>query len=115
MQANPSAPPVSGESAWRMALQFARPERALLLLALMIAAGLREGLGLLMIVPILQSLVPGEALPGALAQIIGKQSPATLGILLAVFVLLVALRAGVGLWLRIEATRLNAHIVDGLR
>jgi ATP-binding cassette subfamily C protein len=113
MQPHPSAAPVSRESAWRMALEFARPGRALLVLALMIVVGLSEGLGLLMIVPILQSLVPGEALPGVLAWLDGKPLP--LGILLAAFVVLVTLRASAALWQRIEATRLNARIVDGLR
>ena len=103
------------ESPWRMALELAGPGRAALVLALMLLVGLTEGLGLLMLVPILQSLVPGAAMPGALGWLFGAAGPPSLGVLLAVFVLLVALRAAAGLWQRVEATALNARIVDGLR
>lgn len=103
------------EKPWRMALELARPGRALLVLGLMVFVGFTEGLGLLMIVPILQSLVPASAPPGALARLFGETGPPSLGVLLAIFVLLVALRAAAGLWQRVESTRLNARIVDGLR
>jgi ATP-binding cassette subfamily C protein len=103
------------ESPWRIALDLAGRGRTLLVLLLMLFVGLTEGLGLLMIVPILQSLVPGSAAPGALGPLLGGVAPPALGVLLAVFVLLVALRAAAGFWQRVEATRLNARIVDGLR
>src|SRR5688572_25705894 len=108
------APPAR-ENPWRMALELARPGRALLVLALMLLVGLTEGLGLLMIVPILQTLVPGEATPGALGSLVGEAGAPSLGVLLAMFVLLVALRALASLWQRVEGALLNARIVDGLR
>jgi ATP-binding cassette subfamily C protein len=98
-----------------MALEFAHPAQALLVLGLMLVVGLTEGLGLLMIVPILQSLVPGEALPGTLAWLVGARDLPALGVLLSAFVLLVALRASAMLWQRVVMTRFNARIVDGLR
>ena len=103
------------EKPWRMALALARPGRTLLVLALMLLVGLTEGLGLLMIVPILQSLVPGAAVPDVFARLLGEAGPPSLGVLLALFVLLVVLRALATLWQRVEAARLNARIVDGLR
>src|SRR6478609_4872077 len=106
---------MTSESPRRMALALARPGRAALVLVLMLLVGFTEGLGLLMIVPILQSLVPGSGVPGALGWLFGPAGPPSLGVLLAVFVLLVALRAAAGLWQRVEATELNARIVDGLR
>jgi ATP-binding cassette subfamily C protein len=103
------------ENPWRMALTLARPGRALLVLVLMLLVGLTEGLGLLMIVPILQSIVPGATVPGMLGWLFGAAGPPSLEVLLGVFVVLVALRAGAGLWQRVEATKLNARVVDGLR
>jgi ATP-binding cassette subfamily C protein len=96
-------------------LALARPGRTLLVLSLMLLVGLTEGLGLLMIVPILQTLSPGATAPAALAGLTGRAAPPSLGTLLAIFVLLVALRAGATLWKGVEAARLNARIVDGLR
>ena len=75
-----------------MALDLARPGRTALVLVLMLLVGFTEGLGLLMIVPILQSLVPGAGTRGALGWLFGAAGPPALGVLLAVFVLLVALR-----------------------
>jgi len=98
-----------------MALGLARPGRTALVLVLMLLVGFSEGLGLLMIVPILQSLVPGSGMPGTLGWVFDAAGPPSLGVLLAVFVLLVALRAAAGLWQRVEASELNARIVDGLR
>jgi ATP-binding cassette subfamily C protein len=103
------------ESPWRVALALAGPGRALTVVLLMLFTGFTEGLGLLMIVPILQTLVPGAAPPGALGWLFGAAGAPSLGVLLAAFVLLVALRAGAGMWQRLEATGLNARIVDGLR
>lgn len=103
------------ENPWRIALGLAGPGRALAVVLLMLFTGFTEGLGLLMIVPILQSLVPGAATPGALGWLFGAVGSPSLGVLLAAFVVLVALRAAAGLWQRVAATRLNARIVDGLR
>ncbi len=100
---------------WRTALGLAGPGRALIVVLLMLFTGFTEGLGLLMIVPILQSLVPGSSTPGGLAWLFDVVGAPPLGALLMVFVVLVALRAGAGLWQRVEATELNARIVDGLR
>ena len=64
------------ENPWRIALGLAGPGRALAVVLLMLFTGFTEGLGLLMIVPILQSLVPGAATPGALGWLFGRKQPA---------------------------------------
>jgi ATP-binding cassette subfamily C protein len=115
MPPQPSGDATMRESPWQMVLAFARPGRAALVLALMLLVGLTEGLGLLMIVPILQSLVPGAVVPGGLGWLVGGTAAVGLGTLLAAFVVLVALRAAAMLWQRVEAVALNARIVDGLR
>jgi len=100
---------------WRMAFGYARPRRIVLVVSLMLLVGLTEGLGLLMIVPILQSLVPGAETPGTLGWLTGGVGAFPLAALLAIFVLLVALRAVAALWQQVEAAKLHARIVDGLR
>src|SRR6478609_5601249 len=103
------------ESPWRIALDLAGPGRALAVVLMMLFTGFTEGIGLLMIVPILQSLVPGSTTPGSLGWLFEAAGSPSLGVLLLAFIVLVALRAVAGLWQRVEATELNARIVDGLR
>ena len=62
-----------------MALDLARPGRPSLVSALMLLVGLTEGVGLPMIGPILQSLVPGAGVPGALGWLFEPAGPALAG------------------------------------
>ena len=60
------APAAGPETPWRLVLALAGARRLALILALMFAVALTEGFGLLLMVPILQSLEPGAA-PGGIA------------------------------------------------
>ena len=107
------APTAGPETPWRLVLALAGARRLALILALMFAVALTEGFGLLLMVPILQSLEPGAA-PGGIAAWLplGGQP---LAALLALFVALVAARALAGGWQRFESARLTARVIDGLR
>lgn len=88
--------------------------RAAVLAMLMLAAGMAEGLGLILLVPMLKALgaAPEETqLPGALAALL----PTTLGPLLALFVVLVVLRAGLAGARNLAQLRFETALVDGLR
>jgi ATP-binding cassette subfamily C protein len=76
--------------------------RAALLTALALGVALTEGLGLVLFVPLLTRLGSNQG---------GDQ----LGLLLAGFVLLAALRAGLGYWRQVVAVRLRGEVVDSLR
>ncbi|MBS0477092.1 MAG: ABC transporter ATP-binding protein [Proteobacteria bacterium] len=89
----------------------ARP--AARLLALMIVTALTEGIGLILLVPLVASL-DGSALPGALGGL-RALLPHSLAALLALFVVLIALRAGLVLARRIAAERFQFDTVDLLR
>jgi len=110
-QAAPTAP---REAPWRLVLDLAGIPRVALLLTLMLVSALTEGVGLLLLVPVLQSLeaknqagIWSENLP-----LLGQQP---LAILLAVFVALVVVRAVALGWHQYEASRLTARVIDGLR
>jgi ATP-binding cassette, subfamily C, bacterial len=99
--------------------------RSALLLLVMLAARMTEGIGLLMVVPVVESLYaagPGMAdgaaggsgsLPAALGGVLGP-SPAILPMLL-LFVALVALRALLMMAQQILALRYQNELVDRLR
>ncbi|MFM5918262.1 MAG: ATP-binding cassette domain-containing protein [Novosphingobium sp.] len=97
-------------------LDLAGRRRAGGLFALMIAAALTEGLGLLMLVPLLAVLVPGNANGSKLATVfVGAGVPLALGPLLTLFVGLVALRALVMRARTLTAVRAQVALVDELR
>lgn len=83
------------------------------LLALMAAAALTEGLGLVLLVPMLGALGAADqgSLPGWLHAIVPHQ----LAPLLALFVALVILRAGLAGARNLAQLRFEAVLVDGLR
>lgn len=76
--------------------------RAALLTALALGVALTEGLGLVLFVPLL-------------ARLGGRESGEGLELLLAGFVGLAALRAGLGYWRQVTAVRLRGEVVDSLR
>ena len=97
-----------------MVLGLAGPGRVALILALMLTSALTEGIGLILLVPVLQSLDAGGAGAGGLGGLVPLGSQ-PLGVLLAAFVALVALRALATGWHQYEAVRLTARVIDGLR
>lgn len=88
--------------------------RAARLLALMLASALSEGLGIVLLVPLLAAVQgSGEGQIGAVLRELGL--PQQLEPILALFVLLVSLRALFNYWQGIAAMRLEYSLVDGLR
>lgn len=103
-------------STLRTLLDLAGPRRAALLLALMIAAALTEGIGLVMLVPLLTVLAPSSAPAGKLAALMaGTGLPLALGPLLAVFVTLVAMRGLIMRARTLVALEAQIAVVDRLR
>lgn len=89
--------------------------RSPLLFLLMLLSGLTEGLGLMLVVPMLAA-VSGTAGQGRIAAwLSGWGLPVQLGPLLAIFVGLVVFRAGVQHIQEIERFKLEARVVDRLR
>lgn len=89
--------------------------RSPLLFVLMLLSGLSEGLGLMLVVPILAA-VSGTAGQGRIAAWLAAWGlPVQLGPLLALFVGLVVFRAAVQHVQEIERFKLEARVVDGLR
>jgi ATP-binding cassette subfamily C protein len=109
-----AASELARETPWRMVLRLAGGRRVALILALMLATSLTEGVGLLLLVPILQALDPNAASAGSFGSLLpaGLRS---LGMLLVVFVALVTIRAIAGGRHQYESARLTARVLDGLR
>ena len=88
--------------------------KAALLALLMIASALTEGLGLVLLVPLLAVL--SRDAPGRLDQWLGMIGiPVTLEALLALFVLLVGVRAAVNQTRLLETERFQLELIDKLR
>ena len=87
--------------------------RAGVLGALMAAAALTEGLGLVLLVPMLAAL--GAADQGGLPAWLAALLPSQLAPLLALFVVLVMLRAGLAGLRNLAQLRFEVAMVDGLR
>lgn len=86
------------------------------LLGLMLASALTEGIGVVLLVPILALLVPGGGAPNRIVDLIERLGlPIGLPLLLAVFVALILLRGIVNYMRTIAAFRFRSSIVDGLR
>jgi len=101
-------------------LVWAAPRaQVLVLLALMVLAGLTDGIGLLMLVPLLELLGGSQSGRGWVQQLLDTMQSVGLspsvGGLLAVFVGLVAVRSGVQFAREQLAARLQHGIVDQLR
>jgi ATP-binding cassette subfamily C protein len=95
-------------------LSLAGRWRAAGIVALTLVTGLTEGIGLLLLVPLLQALEGQWAEAGPWATWWPWATP-SLGALLAVFVALVTVRAAAGGWRQYLAARLTGRVVDGLR
>ena len=103
------------ETPWRMVFRLAGAPRVALILVLMLTTALTEGIGLLLLVPMLQSLDGGGgAGGGALGRLLPLGSQ-PLAVLLALFVALVVVRALAGGWHQYLSARLTARVIDGLR
>lgn len=97
----------------RLIARAARPQAALLL-ALMVLSSLTEGVGLLLLVPLLASLGAADSgTVGAAMQRIGL--PLRLDLLLGCFVAVVALRALLVQWRTVQGLRFELEVVDALR
>lgn len=103
---------------WRLLAGAPRTQVAALLL-LMVAASLTEGIGLLLLVPLLDLLGGGHGSPGWMQPLLAGLQRAglspTAGGLLSAFVALVALRSGVQYGREQLANRLQHRVVDRLR
>jgi len=97
-----------------MMLGLVSGPRVALVLGLMLVSALTEGVGLLLLVPVLQSLDASGASSGGLSDLI-PFGPQPLAALLALFVALVILRAVAAACHQYESARLTARIIDGLR
>lgn len=96
-------------------LREAPASRVLALLVLMVLAGLTEGVGILLLVPLLETLQPGQGsqnalIEGMLAGVRALGLPVSMGGLLTAFLLLVAIRSLV----QYARERLGASIQHGL-
>ncbi|HYD23198.1 MAG TPA: ABC transporter ATP-binding protein [Croceibacterium sp.] len=100
-------------AAWRVLLAAGGARLTALVLALTFVSSVTEGLGLMLLVPLLGSL-GGEAASGAASGILAGYRPG-LPVLLLVFVGLVALRVVASFLRGLAAFRLEVRIVDGLR
>ena len=92
-------------------LEIASRRATLRLLALSLLGATTEGLGFVLLVPLIALAAGGSeqfALPFDLP-------PLSLPVLLAIFVILVILRSGIEIARRIAAQSLRARVVDGLR
>lgn len=101
-------------------LRESTPRQVVSLVVLMVLAGLTEGVGVLLLVPLLALLQGGSASGNALVQAMLDIATVTggapsVGGLLAVFVLLVALRAGIGYLREVRGAALQYGVVDRLR
>lgn len=85
--------------------------RLLALLLMLVLASLSEGVGMLLLVPILQALQPGQGL----AYGGWRGAPLALESLLALFLLVVALRNALLYWRDMLGAKLQFHLVDTLR
>jgi ATP-binding cassette subfamily C protein len=84
--------------------------------AFCLAAAASEGLGLLLIVPLLESLGATEAGGGPIAALAARLGlPLSLGPLLGLFALLVLLRAGIVLGRTLAAQAFETAVIDALR
>ncbi len=87
------------------------PSRLIAQLALLLAAGFAGGVSMLLLIPIVNSLTASTTVPGLGVQL----STVPLPLLLAGFVLLVAVSAAVTRSSTLNAARLNQEVVDRLR
>lgn len=111
-------PPGEGRDHWRdfVSLIGAIPRARLGWIAsLMTAAALTEGIGIALLVPLLE-LAGGNAAQSRPAELLAASGlPLSLGIVLAAFVTLVALRTALVYWLGKQRLAMQLEFADGLR
>ena len=108
--------PSSPASPMRELLRPVSRARLALLVTVTVLAALSEGVGILLLVPLLGALSPDAASAGALSGLIaGLGLPRDLGALLALFVALVAVRALLQLVRATETAKLERTVVVALR
>jgi ATP-binding cassette subfamily C protein len=113
-KANLDTPDVgSVKGGWLDLWRLIDRRKAALVTVLSLASATTEGLGLVLLVPMLQALNGGGKNRGAFIQAFGVPSSITL--LLALFVLLVFLRATLSLARQLATQQVQAALVDGLR
>lgn len=98
-------------------LALAPRRQTMLVLAFMLLAALTEGVGIMLLVPLIQ-IASGSAtqLPGGEGQAwLASLSGLPMAAILAIFILLVLARALILYWQQIRAARLIHHVVDHLR
>ena len=106
-------PAATGPAPLRLVPTALRP-LATWLAVTMLASALTEGVGLVLLVPILGLLGQGEQ--GWIAPLLGRIGlPLALGPLLALFVALVLARAAINLARGLAAMRLEVSVVEALR
>ncbi|MEO5705625.1 MAG: ABC transporter ATP-binding protein [Alteraurantiacibacter sp.] len=100
----------------RRLLREAPPRETAVLFSLMLAARLTEGVGILLLVPILDSL-RGAGEPSQLSGWLGTLLPqgAAIGPLLAVFVVLVMIRSLLVFSQQVQSVRYQNRVIDRLR
>jgi ATP-binding cassette subfamily C protein len=119
---DPSPPPSDSPDAertrWRdfAGLIGTVPQARLgLIAALMAGAALSEGIGIALLVPLLE-LAGGDAAQSRPARVLAASGlPLSLGIVLSAFVVLVALRTALVFWLGSQRLALQLDFADGLR
>jgi len=82
---------------------------------LAVLSSLTEGIGLLMLVPILAAIDRGAGAPGRLIGLPHLPSTVLIPLILGAGMLIVLLRALIGFASTVEQKRLEHHVVDGLR
>jgi ATP-binding cassette subfamily C protein len=98
---------------WRDLWRLLDRRQATVVTLLSLASALTEGLGLILLVPMLQAVSGGEKHQGTL--VTSLNVPKSLGVLLVLFVMLIVLRAGLSLARQLATQQLQASLVDGLR
>lgn len=113
--AAPASPITPPAGPMREVLCAVPRRRVALLVSVTVLAALSEGIGILLLVPLLGALSPGAADGVAAEAIAGLGLPREIGALLALFVALVAARAGLQLARAVIAAQVERDVVTGLR
>ncbi len=112
---SPSSVTAIGGS-WRDLSRLVDRRRATIVAALSLASAAIEGLGLILLVPMLQALGGSTAPQGSVGRLAASLGvPSSISGLLGLFVVLVFVRGALNMTRQLAAQRLEASLVDGLR